>query len=114
MIPLHERQAKFMRHPLERKLGNLAVNFNRIATYSQQDQARDEVLFFVRESKYLADWTALEAELNLQEQLLEMQRVLAKWSNHWQSIWNDQSQKTQLQTQARAWSERLLVIAGLQ
>ncbi len=105
-----EKYQNFMRYPFERRLGNLAVNFNRIAEYATQT---DKALYFIQETKYLTDWCAIDSALETQLELQAAQRKLSKWSNHWEEISQTPEKTIQAQTEARAISQRLLEIAGL-
>ena len=110
MIFFSDKYQNFMRYPTERRLGNLAVNFNRIADYSTQT---DKALYFIRETKYLTDWCAIESDLETQLELQAAQRKLSKWSNHWVEISQTPAKTTQVQTEARAISQHILEMAGL-
>ena len=108
-----DHQTKFMRHSTERKLGNVAVNLNRIAAYADKPDGNEQALYFIQETKYLVDWTAPELELDGQLALQAVQRSLAKWDNHWAQIWEDSEKKNVAQQEARVMSEQILAMAGL-
>jgi hypothetical protein len=98
------KQENFMRYPLERRLGNVAVNFHRIAEHLNSDKA----LYFIKETKYLTDWCAQDCSLETQLELQAAQRTLARWSNRWATL-----EPSAAQAEARAIANRLLEMAGL-
>jgi hypothetical protein len=106
-------QARFMRLPLEKQLGNIATNLNRIAAYSGSGSSEAGILFFVRETIEMTTWALNTTESSMQTTLLELQELLAMWDDEWHGIWVDEKRKPQMQAQALAWSERLLEMAGL-
>ena len=63
------RQERFMRHSQQRRLGNLSTNLNRIALYSEQNGAQDEIHYFIQETKHFAEWASLEASFEVQVEL---------------------------------------------
>jgi hypothetical protein len=113
MIDLESRQERFMRHPQERRLGNLSTNLNRIALYSDQNADPEEIRYFIRETKYLTEWASIDASLEIQVQLAEIQRDLARWTIHWDSTWNDSRNLERMKSDSRAWSEKVLGWANL-
>jgi hypothetical protein len=109
-----QRREKYLRQPMPRRLGNLASNLNRIATYSNGSFSKENIFDLIRESQYFAEWTAADAPLELTLSLVEMQRQLARWKLHWSEVWQDESKKTQMQEQAKFWSDRMIEHSGLQ
>jgi hypothetical protein len=110
---IEQRREKYLRQPMPRRLGNLASNLNRIATYSNGSFSKENIFDLIRESQYFAEWTAADAPLELKLNLVEMQRQLARWKIHWDDTWENQSKKTQMQQEAKRWSDRLIEHSGL-
>lgn len=108
-----QRREKYLRQPMPRRLGNLASNLNRIATYSNGSFSKDNIYELIRESQYFGEWTAENASLELTQQIVEMQRQLARWKLHWNAIWENESRKTQMQKQAKLWSDKMIEHSGL-
>jgi hypothetical protein len=108
-----QRREKYMRQPMPRRLGNLASNLNRIATYSDGSFSKESIFELVRESQYFAEWTAEGASLELTQSIVDMQRQLAKWKLHWDEVWQDENRKSQMQKQAKAWSDHIIEHSGL-
>lgn len=108
MTNLESKREKYVRQPMPRRLGNLASNLNRIATYSNGSFSKEGILDLIRESQYFAEWTAADASLELTLSLVEMQRQLARWKIHWDKTWDDPARKSQMQSDAKEWSDKLI------
>ena len=104
---------RYLRDDLPVRLGGLAANLARVGSFSRNPAHRDVVESLLEESKFLIEWTASDAELNVQAELVELQLVLARWQLTWLSIWVDASRRTDVADQARAWSRRVLEMSGL-
>lgn len=110
---LEQRREKYMRQPMPRRLGNLASNLNRIAMYSNGSFSKENIYELIRESQHFAEWTAADASLELTLSIVAMQRQLARWKIHWNEVWQDETQKTQMQQQAKLWSDKMIEHSGL-
>ena len=113
MTNIEQRREKYLRQPMPRRLGNLASNLNRIATYSDGSFSKESIFELIRESQYFAEWTAGDASLELTLSLVDMQRQLARWKIHWDDVWENETEKTQMQQVAKLWSDRLIEHSGL-
>ena len=95
------------------RLGGLAANLARIKSFSDHPGHRDVVESLLNESKLFIEWTAPDAELKVQAELVELQLELAKWQLNWKSIWSDPGKRAAVVENAHIWSERILKISGL-
>ncbi len=102
------RREKYLRQAVPRRLGNLASNLNRIATYSNGSFSKEGIFELIRESQYFAEWTIGAAPPEIALNLVEMQRQLARWKIHWDKTWDDPPQKLQMQNDAKQWSDKLI------
>jgi hypothetical protein len=110
----HEaRQERFMRHPQQRRLGNLSTNLNRIALYTEQGSDQNEIRYFIQETKHFTDWASQEANLEVQVELVEIQRQLARWTLHWDETWQNTASRQSMNAVSREWSEKVLKWAGI-
>ena len=57
----------------------MAANLARIASFSKSGENLDVVKSLLEESEYFIEWTILDAPLDLQENLAELQVRLAVW-----------------------------------
>jgi hypothetical protein len=104
---------RYLHDPLPVRLGGLTANLARIKSFSNHPDHRDVVESLLDESKFFIEWTAPDAELDLQAELVELQVQLAWWQRVWKDIWANPAQRTAVAGQARAWSERVLEMSGL-
>jgi hypothetical protein len=110
---LLEIRARYVRDMLPTRLGGLAANLARVSSFAKHPANCEAVNGLLDESKHFIEWTAGEAETETAAELVELQIQLARWQLEWTDIWADASQRAQVVTQARAWSERVLALSGL-
>lgn len=104
---------RYLRDPLPIRLGGLATNLARVQSFSDHPDHCHVVERLLEESKYFIEWTALEANPNLQAELVELQRCMAQWQYHWDEIWIDPIRRATVAEQAGAWSKKILEKSGL-
>jgi hypothetical protein len=110
---LHEIRVRYLHDALPTRLGGLAANLARVNSFAKHPANREAVHSLLDESKHFIEWTAREAELDTAAELVELQIQLARWQLDWTNIWADAIQRAHVAAQARAWSERVLVLSGL-
>jgi len=113
---MRERTAireRYLRDPLPIRLGGLAANLARVKSFSDHPDHRDVVESLLDESKFFIEWTALDAELDVQTELVELQLQLARWQYAWVDIWADPVRRAAVAEQAHTWSKRVLETSGL-
>lgn len=106
-------QTRYLRDALPVRLGGLAANLSRIASFSRNVNNHDAVASLLDESKHFIEWTAWEAEIETAAQLVELQVQLARWQRNLNQIWPDPDKRPLLGEQAQAWSDRVLKLSGL-
>ena len=67
----------------------------------------------LEESQYSIEWTTLEARIEVQATLVELQLQMAIWKLGWRNIWRDPQKRNVVATEAVEWSKRVLAMAGL-
>jgi len=107
---LHQR---FMRDPLERRLGNLAATLGRISSSARDSNSPAAVIDLLDEAKHLIEWTAADTEAETAAELVQIQRLITLWQKSWESAYKEKSQRILLATLAKEWSERTLQSSGL-
>jgi len=100
---------RFLRDPLPIRLGGLAADLARIASFADDPADARAVAGLLEEGKYFAEWMAPEAPLETQAVLAEVQIALAIWERGWL---NGKPVAT-MQVDAQRKSEELLALAGL-
>jgi hypothetical protein len=107
------RRERFYKDPLSIRLGNLASNLARLKSFTKHDLMGDAALRIVRESKHFIEWSASEAGLDLQVELLALQRELAWQELKWSVFWEDPCGREQIADRADHWAQRILMHSGL-
>lgn len=100
---------RYLRDPLPVRLGGLAADLARIASFSENPSNYDAVTSLLEESKYFAEWTAPAASSEIQEVLAQVQVLVASWHRQWLAHRPDPS----MREHAKQWSDRLLELSGL-
>ena len=100
---------RYLRDSLPIRLGGLAADLARIASFAENPKNTEVVASLLEEGKYFAEWTAPEASLEVQEQLAQVQLQLALWQRQWLA---GQAVPT-IRIEAQRWSEALLELSGL-
>ena len=108
MISERVRQ-RFLQDPLPTRLGGLAADVARIASFSGNPENRQAVASLLEEGKYFAEWMAQDAPLETQAVLAEVQIALALWERGWLR----HAPMPTMRTEAARRSEELLELAGL-
>lgn len=107
------RKERYLQDRLPVRLGNLASNLARIESISRHPTLGEAASKVLTESKFFIEWTAADASLPQQVELLELQRTLAQWRFAWGKIWEDPERRSSMAAEARQWSNRLLESSGL-
>ncbi len=102
-------QERYLRDPLPIRLGGLAADLARIASFAANPLNHEAVGSLLEEGKYFAEWAAQDAPLDVQETLAQIQMLLA-W---WQRGWTQGKADLQMSAEAERWSHQLLAMAGL-
>ena len=100
---------RFLQDPLPRRLGSLAADLARIASFAKDPRDREVVASLLEEGKWFAEWMAPDAPLETQVVLADIQLALAVWERRWRSGTPDHM----MRTEARRKSDELLALSGL-
>jgi hypothetical protein len=107
------KRERYLREPVPNRLGELAANLARIASFCNNDLNCDAVASLIEESKFFIEWTAIAVQIDRAAELVELQVQLARWQLGWSSIWVDEAKRKSVAEQAKNWSERILKMSGL-
>ena len=107
---LHQR---FMRDPLDKRLGGLAATLGRISSSARDSNTPNTVFDLLDEAKHLIEWTAADADSEVAAELVQIQRLITLWQKSWESAYQEKSQRILLATQAKEWSDKTLQSSGL-
>jgi hypothetical protein len=107
------KRERYLRESVLNRLGELAANLARIASFCSNDLNRDAVASLIEEGKFFIEWIAIDAGIDQAAELVECQVQLARWQLGWSSIWVDETERKTVAGQAKSWSERILEMSGL-
>ena len=113
MVNKEKLYQRFMRDPLERRLGNLASTLGKISSNARNSNTPNTVLDLLDEAKHLIEWTAADADSEIAAELVQTQRLITLWQKTWSTVYKDKTQRILLATQAKEWSDKALQSSGL-
>lgn len=113
MKNLEKRRARYLRDSTTVRLGGLAANLGRIASFSKYDDHQDVVDSIFQESKWFIEWTAADLDIERAAELVNLQVQLALWQLQSRKDWATETWRKRLTEDSKRWSERLLGISGL-
>ncbi len=112
-IKLQARRERFLRDPVPIRLANLASNLARLKSFAAHPTMSDAAQRVVYESKHFIEWTAHDAALAVQVELLAAQRQLAQWQMTWAEAWSSNEQRQAIANDADGWAQQFLTRSGL-
>jgi len=113
MTDNEKRKQRFLRDPLEKRLGGLAATLARISSSARNSESPVIVENLLDEAKHYIEWTAADAEVETAAELVQMQRLITLWQKSWKNAFQDPSQRVVLSTLAKDWADRTLQSSGL-
>ncbi len=102
-------RVRYLRDPLPIRLGGLAADLARIASFADNPKNYEVVGSLLEEGKYFAEWTAPDASVEVQSALAQVQISLAFWQRRWLTG----QPVPQMQQEAQHWSDQMLDLSGL-
>jgi len=113
MKSFESRRIRYLQDALPIRLGGLAANLSRVASFSQHAGIRETVSDIMLETRWFIEWTALELEIIKAAELVKLQVQLALWDLESRQHWHNESWRKELAAKAREWTQRVLEMSGL-
>jgi len=113
MKNLEQRRSRYLQDTLPIRLGGLAANLSRVASFSKHAGIQETVSDILLESRWFIEWTAQEFEIVRAAELVKLQVQLALWDLESRQKWQDENWRGALANEANHWSQRLLEMSGL-
>lgn len=107
------RRERFLRDPLPIRLGGIAANLARVASFAAGSPSVPVVDTMLYESKFFIEWAAPTAPIETAAALVELQIAIAVWQRRWSKGHANVDTRNSLIRFAREWSDRLLDLSGL-
>lgn len=114
MNKLDTLRSRYMRDSLPVRLGGLAANLARVASFSKREEHQHAVSTVLQESKWFIEWVAAEVEEQNSAELVRLQTQMSLWQIQSDKNWNDKNWRSELSAQSQQWSQRILQMSGLQ
>lgn len=109
-----ELRENFMRDPVSVRLSNLATRLARIEKLQSDSPDADGAIYqMIRESMGFIEWIAPDVALDLQVELLKLQRLLATWSHDWSVIQTNVAERKSVAEKSGEWSKRMLTASAV-
>lgn len=103
---------RYMKDGLKERLGGIAANLARIASFSANPKNLNAVESLLQETKFFIEWTAPDAQLEVQAFLVEVQIQLALWHRIWSRVHTEVKEREKLQHWSRSVSEKVFSVAS--
>ena len=113
MTDKEKKRQRFLRDPLERRLGGLSATLARISSSARNSESPVIVENLLDEAKHYIEWTAADADIETAAELIQIQRLITLWQKSWKNAFNDSAQRVVLSTLAKEWSDKALESSGL-
>ena len=101
-------QERYLRDALPVRLAGLAADLGRVASSARHATGDAAAAAMLEESQYLIEWTAAEAPVELAEELVDLQVLLALWHWAWPEAQNSPLQRSLLAAQAKQWADQVM------
>jgi hypothetical protein len=102
---IEEVRKRFLKNNLAVRLGCIAADLARMNSFSRMPNNRKAVQDLIEESKFFVEWTAPQAPLEIQVELVNLQLQLA--------LLGRLSNKSEIARFGNRWSKRILALSGL-
>ena len=106
-------RARFLRDPVDRRLGALAADLARIGSMAGSPGDAHAVAVQLEEARRFVEWTAAETDIDVAAELVDIQLALTLWLGGWPDAVGNPSLRAALAQCALAWSDRVLALSGL-
>jgi len=106
-------RTRYLQQDSARRIGGLAANLARIASFSDKADNFKAVETLIEESKFLIEWIAQELPVEIQTKLIELQIQLSLWHLKFPEICKKPKSLEKMINQASAWSKDLLKLSEL-
>jgi hypothetical protein len=113
MNNLNTIKERFMKDPLQVRLGGIAANLARVYSFSKNPLNKTAVENLLDESKYFIEWTANDSDTVIKEFLVHLQIQIALWQLNYSNIWDNDLKKLELSNASKEYSNKILELSGL-
>jgi hypothetical protein len=108
MNNLERIRERYLRDPLSRRLLGLAADLSRVASSARRATGAEATAAMLEESQHMIEWTAAEAPVEVAEELVDLQVLLALWRRAWPEMQHSPLQRSLLAVQAKQWTDQVM------
>lgn len=113
MSKLEKTRSRYLQDSIAVRLGGLAANLARVASFSKHEGNREAVLSTLQESKWFIEWMAGKLDFQQAAELINLQLQIALWQLRSDKNWHDDTWRFELIELSKQWSQRILQMSGL-
>lgn len=99
---------RYLQDPLPVRLAGLAADLSRVASSARRATGAEAAAAMLEESQYLIEWTAADAPVEVAEELVNLQVLLALWRRAWPEAQHSPVQRSLLAVQAKQWADQVM------
>lgn len=99
---------RYLRDALPQRLAGLAADLGRVASSARHATGGAAAAAMLEESQYLIEWTAADALVEVAEELVNLQALLALWRRAWPEAQHSPLQRSLLAVQAKQWADQVM------
>jgi hypothetical protein len=104
---------RYLRDPLPVRLAGLAADLSRVSSSARRETGGEAVAAMLEESQYFIEWMGAETPVEVAEELVNLQVLLALWRRAWPEAQHNRLQRSLLAVQAKQWTDRVLSYSGV-
>jgi len=96
---------RFLKDDITVRLGGIASNLARLKSFSKMPDNKKVIRDLIEESKFFIEWTAPEASLDIQQELVNIQLKLA--------LYQYSAEQNEIANSADKWADKLIKLSGI-
>ena len=111
---LESHRDRFLRDATPVRLGNLVSTLGHIAALAPRPLHMPAVKKMIDQAAWFVEWAVPDlSDVEEQAELVDLQRQLSRWRNHWDTVSADESSRLEIARVASRWKARVLEMSGL-
>jgi len=113
MIDEKALKERYLRDAVPARLGNLASSIKRLGYFIGKKKYEARVQELLLECRLFSEWTAPDAEFEIQAALATLQLELKNWQHDFQNTSDADDWRAEINAACEQWSNRILELSGL-
>ena len=113
MIDEKTLKERYLRDAVPARLGNLASSIKRLGYFIGKKKYDARVQELLQECRLFSEWSAPDAEYEMQAALASLLLELKNWQNDFKSANGADNWRAEINAACEQWSNRILELSGL-